>query len=307
MPDLILHHYPGSPFAEKVRCLFGFKQLAWKSVHIPVIMPKPDLIALTGGYRRTPVLQVGADIYCDTALIAEVLERMAPQPSLFPAPVAGLARILAQWADSALFVAAIAHAFQPAAIPGILGGPEQVKAFADDRAAMRGNAPRMSMAEASASLAEYLRRLEDMLADGSPFLLGERATLADFSAYHPLWFVRRAEPVAGILDAAPRVLAWMDRIAAIGHHCHTEIQSGEALAIARAVVAAPGSSQPFVGLHGAALGDQVRIAPTDYGCDPVAGELVISTATELAVRRNDERAGNVVVHFPRLGFALKPA
>ena len=71
MADLILHHYPTSPFAEKVRLVLGYKNLAWKSVVIPQIMPKPDLQALTGGYRKTPVLQIGADIYCDTALIAD--------------------------------------------------------------------------------------------------------------------------------------------------------------------------------------------------------------------------------------------
>ena len=69
MDTLILHHYPASPFAEKIRRVLAFKQLAYRSVIIPDVMPKPDVLALTGGYRRTPILQIGADIYCDTALI----------------------------------------------------------------------------------------------------------------------------------------------------------------------------------------------------------------------------------------------
>jgi hypothetical protein len=60
--ELILHHFDLSPYAEKVRTLLGLKALAWRSVQIPMVMPKPDLIALTGGYRKTPVLQIGADI-----------------------------------------------------------------------------------------------------------------------------------------------------------------------------------------------------------------------------------------------------
>ena len=95
----ILHHYPVSPFAEKVRLILGYKQLAWKSVIIPMIMPKPDLTALTGGYRRTPVLQIGADVYCDTALICDVLEQLAPSPTLYPSATEGAARVLAQWAE----------------------------------------------------------------------------------------------------------------------------------------------------------------------------------------------------------------
>jgi glutathione S-transferase len=63
MSGLILHHYPTSPFAEKVRLIMGYKKLSWQGVTIPMVMPKPDLMPLTGGYRRTPVLQIGADIY----------------------------------------------------------------------------------------------------------------------------------------------------------------------------------------------------------------------------------------------------
>ena len=43
MSHLILHHYPSSPFSEKIRAVLGFKQLAWKSVIIPSVMPKPDV------------------------------------------------------------------------------------------------------------------------------------------------------------------------------------------------------------------------------------------------------------------------
>ena len=114
MPDLILHHYPSSPFSEKIRKVLGYKKLAWKSVIIPRIMPKPDVVALTGGYRRTPLLQIGADIYCDTALICDVLERHQPVPGLYPQGSTGAVRILAQWADSTLFWAAMGYCFSPA-------------------------------------------------------------------------------------------------------------------------------------------------------------------------------------------------
>ena len=113
MTDLILHHYKSSPFAEKIRRVLAFKQLAWQSVNVPPIAPKPDVEALTGGYRKTPILQIGADIYCDTALICDVLEHRQPTPSLSPASHKGLARVLAQWADTTLFTTAMAYNFQP--------------------------------------------------------------------------------------------------------------------------------------------------------------------------------------------------
>jgi glutathione S-transferase len=113
MSELILHHYPTSPFAEKTRLMLGYKNLPWKSVIIPMIMPKPDVVALTGGYRKTPILQIGADIYCDTALISDVLEHLQPEPSVYPEPSKGLARTLAHWADNTLFWTSMAYNTQP--------------------------------------------------------------------------------------------------------------------------------------------------------------------------------------------------
>jgi glutathione S-transferase len=92
MADIILHHYAASPFAEKVRIALGLKQAAWKSVDIPNVMPKPDLMPLTGGYRKTPVMQIGADIYCDTQLIMLELDKRLPTPALFPKGREGEAR-----------------------------------------------------------------------------------------------------------------------------------------------------------------------------------------------------------------------
>jgi len=122
MNDLILHHYPTSPFSEKVRLMLGHKGLAWKSVHIPRIMPKPDVQALTGGYRRTPFLQIGADVYCDSALIADVLEHVQPEPALFPALARGLSRTVAQWADGTLFWAAMAYNLSPKGAAALFAG-----------------------------------------------------------------------------------------------------------------------------------------------------------------------------------------
>jgi len=307
MMDIIFHHYQNSPFSEKARLIFGFKKLAWKSVVIPPIMPKPDVVALTGGYRRTPIMQIGADIYCDTALIGDVLERIVPNPSLYPRSCAGASRILAQWADSTFFWAAIGHCFQPAGVQNLFSGmpPEQVQGFTADRAKFRGNVPRLSPAEASGQLSEMLTRLEDMLADGRPYLLGEQASVADFSVYHPVWFVRDAAKVGAILERAPKLSAWTERMAAFGHGQAQDLSSTEALAVAREGKTEDLSGRAFIDFHGIPLGTRVAIAPIDYGIDPVEGELVLADANEYAVRRHDERAGTVVVHFPRLGFQLK--
>ena len=307
MSQLILHHYPTSPFAEKIRLILGYKKLAWQSVIIPMIMPKPDLTALTGGYRRTPVLQIGADIYCDTALIADVLEKLAPAPSLYPSPVNGASRIVAQWADSQVFPAAMAYNFQPSGVADVFGGaPEAaVQAFVADRAAMRGGATRMSLGEGTSSYKSQLRRLSDMLTE-HPYLMGDMPTIADFSAYHPMWFtLERTPSVAGILNATPLLKDWMARMKTIGHGQYEKMKSDQAVEVAKNATPADVSQLAFVDDHGIALGSEVTITADNFGLEPTPGILVAATKTRLILRREDDRAGTVHVHFPRNGFILK--
>ena len=302
--ELILHHYPGSPFAEKARLMLGHKRLAWRSVHIPVIMPKPDLTALTGGYRRTPVLQVGADIYCDTALIARVLEARAPEPPLFPTGQP-LAPLLAQWADSALFWTVIPYTMQPAGLAHVFQGvpPEQLKAFAADRAPFAASLKRQTLADATANLHAYLDALDAQLADGRAFLFGNAPGIADFAVAHCGWYVRRGGPVAEILAPRRHFSAWLDRMLAIGHGVPAPMKSDEAIAVAAAAAQhAACAVQPGLGFE---AGQAVTVTPTDYGLDPVAGTLVGLTPTEVVIQRSDERAGTLHVHFPRAGFQIK--
>jgi len=310
MPELILHHYPFSPFAEKIRLIFGHKKLPWHSVFIPNMMPKPDVVALTGGHRRTPFLQIGSDIYCDTALIADVLEQLAPTPSLYPPTLKGVVRIVAQWADSQLFPVAMAHNFKPEAAQTFFANqdPEHVKAFVADRTAMRGGAARMPASDAAAMYKSSLRRLSHML-EGQPFLFGEQACLADFSAVHPLWFTTQRVPVvADILQATPGVRAWVDRMLAIGHGDHTPMTASDAIRVAHsAKPAALDPGQFFQDEHGIPLGNPVVIQAESFGTEPSAGDLVAATRTRYTIRRTDPRAGTVHVHFPRIGFVMKRA
>ncbi|MDE2430097.1 MAG: glutathione S-transferase family protein, partial [Burkholderiales bacterium] len=140
---------------------------------------------------------------------------------------------------------------------------------------------------------------------GNTFLLGAEACIADFSVYHALWFIRRVPAVAGIFDGYPLVTSWMDQVAAFGHGEFEKCRSGDAIDIARNAEPVPFGTQATVDAHGIALGEQVSITPVDYALDPVVGELVVASQNELAVRRQDARAGTVVVHFPRLGFQMK--
>jgi glutathione S-transferase len=309
MPDIILHHYAESPFAEKIRLILGFKRLSYRSVSIPMMLPKPDVIPLTGGYRRTPVMQIGSDIYCDTALIADVLERIQPQPTLYPQAHAASARILAAWADQYWFASGVGFAMQPEGFASMFArySAEHQAAFIEDRKAFRKGAPRMPLPAATAVLSRHLDHFEQQFSDGRTFLLGQDATIADFSFYHPLWFIQRATAVAGFLSAWPRVGQWMQRLAAIGHGTPQSLSSADAIEIARKGEFPKLGAEANKAPGPCPVGASVTVAPTDYGIDPVAGELVAEYVNEWVVRRTDPRAGTVHVHFPRVGYQITGA
>src|SRR6476660_5125942 len=130
-PPIILHHFDHSPFSEKIRLIFGLKKIAWTSVRISRIMPRPDLMPMTGGYRRTPVMQIGADIYCDTQCILRELERRCPEPSLYRGTDAGTANALTYWLDRSIFSPAVGIVFGGRAM-------ELPPGFIEDRAKMTG-------------------------------------------------------------------------------------------------------------------------------------------------------------------------
>ncbi|MCK9796683.1 glutathione S-transferase family protein [Pseudomonas sp. MAFF 302030] len=310
MSELILHHYPTSPFAEKARLLLGFKGLSWRSVKISPVMPKPDLTALTGGYRKTPVLQVGADIYCDTALIARRLEQEKASPALFPEGQEMIVATFAAWIDSVVFQHAVSLVFQPESAAVRFGKlpPEALKAFMADRAGLfsGGSATRVPLELAQHQWPTLMARLELQLQrEQGDYLFGE-PSIADFALAHPLWFLKGTPVTAPLVDAYPAVSAWLARVLGFGHGASSEMSSEEALEVARNATPAALPDESWVDPNGFKAGQQVVIAATDYGVDPVAGELLFAGTEELILRRQEPRAGEVHVHFPRLGFRIQP-
>jgi glutathione S-transferase len=303
MSVLILHHFDWSPYAEKIRVLFGIKGLAWRSVQIPMVMPKPDLTALTGGYRKTPVLQVGADVYCDTSLIARELDRRFPDPPLFPGGGRGLALALAPWAERFFDAGSSLAMGLNDQIPADLLKDRQAFFSHMDFGSFRSRAP-----HAFSQVLAHAGLVEEQLADGRPFLMGERAGLADATAYYVLWMARGFVAATNdLLQPFVQTVRWEERMRAIGHGQRSEIPADEALAIARASEPLPPGGVVQGDPLGLKAGQQVTVTPDDYGKVPVTGELVTLQLQEVAVRRVDERAGEVVVHFPRIGYVVEPA
>ncbi|RJS91053.1 glutathione S-transferase family protein [Salinisphaera sp. Q1T1-3] len=307
---MILHHFEASPFSEKIRLVLGHKRATWHSVHVPRILPKPDLMPLTGGYRRTPVLQIGRDIYADTRLIVREIDRRLPTPPLVPAAQAVSVRALESLGDQQMFLAAIPvllSADGQRALTAQLGA-DGLAAFRADRAALfaSGDAGAPD-AQFSASIWQpSLMALEAQLA-GRAFVLGAAPTLADFALYHPVWYVRGNTGVADALNAYPAILAWAERMAAIGHGNPQPMESTDALAVA---CDAPDFEPLMSAIEPSlawAAGQRVQVAATDYGSDPVEGQLVHADTERVVIEREAAGLGRLRNHFPRHGFHVAPA
>ena len=139
---------------------------------------------------------------------------------------------------------------------------------------------------------------------GGDFLFGQ-PSIADFAVAHPLWFLRATPITAPLVDDYPEVAAWLARVLGFGHGSLSEMSGEEAIAVAREATPAALPDEDFIDANGFKPGQAVSIAAVDYGVDPVQGELLFAGREELILRREDERAGIVHVHFPRLGFRIE--
>lgn len=296
---VVLHHYETSPFSEVLRLALGVKNAEYWSVIIPSVAPKPLLTPLTGGYRKTPVLQIDADVYCDTAIAVEAIEAL-PGPSLFPAPLGRAGAFIAALAGGPMFFAAVGTAMLPMAdrIPA---------AFWADREALFGLSRAVVEARGPHNVAQFkagMARLEASL-DGRAFVGGDAPGHADLALYQLVWFQRRFDPAAPILDAFPAVVAWEARVKAIGHGRPHSTEGQEALALAHG--ATPDLTEHVDPASGFTAAQAVIVATEDPGADKVAGTLVRLSDGEIVIRRDDPDAGTVAVHFPRSGQILRAA
>ncbi len=267
-----------------------------------MVMPKPDLTELTGGYRKTPVMQIGADIYCDTQLIALELERRYPQRTLFPGGSEGLCMALTHWSDQAFFRpgAALAMGTNKQLPESVLADRRKFFSFLDFQN-LEADLPHFY-----SQFGAQLALVETMLSDGRPFLLGEDCSWSDILAYFPIWMARtNINDAERLLSGYPVIGEWEARVNVLGHGERHEMQVGEAHRVAQdndPKVTPLVEETAFPALR---IGDRVTVNSDDYGGVPVEGTLERLTHREIAVRRSGEKVGEVVVHFPRGSYRLE--
>ncbi len=303
MGDIILHQYAGSPFSEKIRKILAHKKVSWRSVEQPVIMPKPKLVPLTGGYRRIPVMQIGADVYCDTGIIARKLEELFPEPTIYPGGSEGICHMISLFADRRFFFSTTPAIFEKLA-------PTVPKEFIEDRSKMMRGASFAEMLQTGPDARNQVRAFLSML-DGQlsdrPFVLGSAFSLADAACFHPVWFLRIEPDSFALAQRHANLMRWFQRVEAMGNGDVTPMDPDEALKIARESQPSARAGEDPNDPNGLKPGMKVSVMPDDYGFDPVTGIVVASSTYEVAIEREEPSLGGIVNHFPKVGFSIKPA
>ena len=309
MQPIILHHYELSTFSEKVRVALGLKGLAWHSVDVAPMPPRPLLEPLTGGYRRIPVMQAGADLYCDTQVILPALERLRPgTPTLYPNGCEGLARGLSFAWERAMWIPTIGM------LSHLIGDQFPAEFVRDRKEGYLGID--ISKAAMAPQLPAHLQHahaqyawLKAALADGRRFVFGDAPSALDLACYQTTALLRKNCPpeVDALAGLAP-LLPWYERIAALGHGRPEPMAAEDALAAARDARPEPVTHlSPDGDPGGLRAGTPVTVTPDDNARVSVPGRLVAASDSEIVIHRHDPRAGDLHLHFPRLGYVVLPA
>lgn len=307
-PEIIFHNYPQSPVAEKVRVAFGIKGLSWRDVEIPRLPPKPFVTALTGGYRRTPVMQIGADIYCDSQCILRELERRFPDKSYMPAPDAGMMWCLSRWTDGGLFDLAVKLVLGSA-------GDALPKDFAEDRGRLYlGEDWVEGLKRANAQLPHLVSQmraplswLNDQLGDGRKFLLGDQPAAFDAQIFHVVWFIRgRWDGGPAMLSEFSDLVRWEENVRTLGHGTSTPLDPQEAIEIAKGLAPSSPSGVADYEPQDIQVGTTVTVHPdVDGGEQGVTGTVQYADVNTISVLRTANDVGTVCVHFPRAGYRVE--
>ena len=307
MSDLILHHYWPSPFAHKIRLALGLVDTSWKSVEIPRVPPKPLLMPLTAGYRRTPVLQNGADIYCDTQNIVRAISELTATSALLPTRQRGQILAFTDWVDGTVFNLA-ARVILTSALD--TAPPE----FIQDRGGLyfgpnwTPEGLKAQLPGVIRQLAAHLDSINQGLTDTGGYFT-ESLSYADISIAYVAWFIR------GRWDVGPEFLSQFPSVERIERNVHEqstdrheELSAESALMMAlQAESIAPRGVEAQIG-SGLSEGMPVLIRPQAETSDPpIIGRLRYLDRVRVSIDHQDPQVGNVVVHLPVAGYQIQPS
>jgi glutathione S-transferase len=301
-----------------VRLIFGFKKLAWN----PSSCPASAQARRSGADRRLPQDAVSCrsarDMYCDTALICDVLEHMRPTPALYPRWHKGWRVCWPSGPTKNCSGPPWPTTFRPKARPRCLAARPDAPPNSGARGQGVCRRPRQdALRHAPHAIARRRRRLQELPAPpgqhaghASPTCLGDAPCVADFAAYHPLWFTRTQTPVMAV-SWRPRPQCWPGWTAwpPSARARQASFHAADAISICKAATRVGGilEDKTFQDEHGIALGPVSASRPRVLARSRPRASWSPPLACTTPCAATDDRAGTVHVHFPRIGYVMKKA
>jgi glutathione S-transferase len=253
------------------------------------------------------VLQIGADIYCDSQNIAQAIDQSAAPHRLFPDQTYGMAMMISNWAETTLFDLSVRLVLTHA-----LGKvPEE---FIRDRGSLYFE-PNWTEASLRAALPSVMHELRASLgfveahlgATEGVYLAGHQPCYGDAAIGYICWFLRgRWDGGAALLANYPALCALEAALDQLGDGQPQDLNAEAALAIAKA--AKPQSPIGIIdSASSLAIGQSVMIRPKGETADPdVVGRLRYCDGIRISIDHSHEQVGDIAVHFPVIGYVMTP-
>ena len=299
---LILHQYDISPFSQKAQKMMGLKGLSWQSVEMPMIAPKPDVEALTGGYRGTPVLQIGRDVFIDNWMIARALDEFDTNGPAINAQGGLREAALYAWGErlfTPLLHAALA-AYQSQWDADFLADRKQVFPDVDFDTLAADDLDRRSQVRS------YLGTVESQLGLGQDFLGGAQPDGWDIHVWGMVWMIHSALPaLMPIVGTLPRLTDWYERMSALGTGDREDAEIDVAW---QALKDGPARSLPKTSAQEPLaqwVGEAVDISAGSADRGSASGRLLAVDQEQVVLGVEPISGESAQVWFPRFGYHLQ--
>lgn len=300
---IILHHTPRSPFSEKVRLMLDLSNKEWMHVQAPVHSNKRTIqkIFVEGYSRRIPLLQIGADIYCDSSAISDQLAVSTGIPEYSKENLSDYRDFTIELEEkgfTAFFVSIpqkqlLSAYFKDYSLKDFYG-------FVAGRVgSFKGvDMPKPNTEAEMQKKEKYLNTCEEMLNTSKYLISNKKPTQTDFVLYHLVWYSLKAN-VTDLFDGRPNIKKWYLGMKAGRKPLPKEISGKESLMIAKdsKPQAIPKEMQV-----GPMIGREVSLIPDDVsgpGTLAVTGIVVGEDDQKVILKRETKETGIIHIHFPK--------
>ena len=267
-----------------------------------MIAPKPDVEALTGGYRGTPVLQIGRDVFIDNWMIARALDEFDSNGSAINAQGGLREAALYAWGErlfTPLLHAALA-AYQSEWDADFLADRKQVFPDVDFDTLAADDLDRRSQVRS------YLGTVESQLGLGQDFLGGAQPDGWDIHVWGMVWMIYSALPaLMPIVGTLPRLTDWYERMSALGTGDREDVEIDVAW---QALKDGPARSLPKTSAQEPLaqwVGEAVDISAGSADRGSASGRLLAVDQEQVVLGVEPISGESAQVWFPRFGYHLK--